>query len=1392
MDSAQPARIVRELESPVEEARLGALTQLEVITDLKVLRSVRMRASADASPQVRALAGDLLLRTACRVAGDELGKFLLSDGGSANITTLLSKGTTAVRAQAARCLSLNLSPHVPVLLARSLRHETEPFVQSCLIQALAVTGGSNAVNQILPFLQSADVRVRLSAVESLEACPDPDLTLHLLAILEDPEPRVRTVVAQMIWGQEKSEVKRAVEGALGSTEPERLRAGVYALRFFDGKKAVPRLLPLLSHPDDKVKEAAHSAMMFHARRGHPGATAALAGHPVPAGSMSMSGVSLSIAAIKGVTEITDALGGGSGGASLEERLRSGIPDDVIMALTEAISEGKRTLLPAMDRLLETVVDTGVQATLINAFGHLGSVQHAIGLTRFLKSPDHRVRANVVEALGRLLPEDSRFKLQQFLGDSNPRVRANAAVALHPLMKEGVIAALETMVHSSDLGHVRAALWAAAAIATPDAVALLGRAMEMEDPEIRKRALQALRVLAPVVDEAAVILAERQALPPVEPVAPPAVVAAVKLAESGEHRLGDLLPAGLPAMSGSPVVQGAPSALDPFQVLQVRGAASSLLFELKHQSPGSRIAAARKFAATGDPSLIPSLIELLRDPDPNVRRSAREAMRELLRAVSTRGLSVDGSLPRSIAAQLDKGWPDAQPALAGMLEASVMAGMEPLAKVLATRLPREENPLLKAQMVTMLALLGDETHVGAIESHCRDADSRVRANAVEALALLSDQTVLQKVAFRALEDQDPRVRAAGLMAAESLGRGSLSHHLEVMLSSTSEWERAAGVQALRLLVLPERFDLMATTFAKEPAEKLAVILANLLALEMLSGKAAEGARLLEELSVEKRELLETHLARIRGREMAEAGDQAGPMADVQDLVKAERDGTLSPDRIRRELESTPDGAAVGLLLKAGDREELPDLDEMILERLKSSDRRIRLAIAETVGELKTIEMAEILRVLVRDEDPEVAQRAVDWFAGLDSSRTRPAVLALLGSDQPWALRRGFDYIERRGKEEGLPLLLESLEKSPIPALMDSAGRLLARWGDKDTLEKLARIYRDAEARRRPVLGQLGQVLANRLGESTGPFDARVKASGVRRVLPADPVAESMVGSLGTVVNSLRLSQRLTQHAEEVAGKIAGLTPNQRVGAGVGAALLLAIFLWPSQWPGAGDPTGPAPVGPKPSSAPVSALTFTSPTAASRTAVFERPASSVATYELKLEDVEENLRLAFAAKGIKSQAVLHMMALDRFHIDYRKAIALAREAAKNKQFEEAYSILEQAMGELAEEHISGRIALARTMIEIARDNSRWDLVDQYREVLAALRDSLLAMVVNAAREGDLPEEEIKNVLDRVEKNKENKLRAAAAVDWLSGRKTGADAPEDAQTIDYSGFEDEFKEK
>jgi hypothetical protein len=152
---------------------------------------------------------------------------------------------------------------------------------------------------------------------------------------------------------------------------------------------------------------------------------------------------------------------------------------------------------------------------------------------------------------------------------------------------------------------------------------------------------------------------------------------------------------------------------------------------------------------------------------------------------------------------------------------------------------------------------------------------------------------------------------------------------------------------------------------------------------------------------------------------------------------------------------------------------------------------------------------------------------------------------------------------------------------------------------------------------------------------------------------------------------------------------------------------------------------------------------------------------------------------------------MMALDRFHIDYRKAIALARESAKAGQFEDAYATLEQAMGELSESHLAGRMALARTMVEIARDASRWDLVDQYRAVIAQLRESLVAMLVEAARSGELPEEEIKTVLDRVVKSKENQARAAQAGAWLSGRQSGSEAAEDASTIDYEGFEDEFKE-
>lgn len=174
------------------------------------------------------------------------------------------------------------------------------------------------------------------------------------------------------------------------------------------------------------------------------------------------------------------------------------------------------------------------------------------------------------------------------------------------------------------------------------------------------------------------------------------------------------------------------------------------------------------------------------------------------------------------------------------------------------------------------------------------------------------------------------------------------------------------------------------------------------------------------------------------------------------------------------------------------------------------------------------------------------------------------------------------------------------------------------------------------------------------------------------------------------------------------------------------------------------------------APVSAPVFTPP----------------AYHPPSVEEVEDNLKLAYAHRGITSKAILHVMALDWMQPGYKQAINEAKLLAEKKQFDEALRVLEASLAQLDPDAITGRVALLQTMDAIMRRAERWDKIDDVRKQIETLREQTITMVLKAAKEGGVREAEVKKIMDELEHRRSEQAATDRAADWLSGRRLAED--------------------
>lgn len=1309
-------QLLKDLESPLEDVRMSALRGLENIPSLAILRAVRRVATTDPSVSLRFEARRFLTAAAEKLPEeDEPPSESRAASPVERFRALLADPDPGMRVKVIRTLVGNLDPAVPELLASVLPQERDPFVVCALLQALSATGDRKVVKLITPYLKDPEARVRASAVEALEAIGDVAVLVRLMPMLSDPHHRVRAVVARAMRAQEREAVLRCVDEMLEAADDRAVRSAAYVLRFFDEETAVPRLSEKLGNPSEETRKMALASLMHLSRKGsvRAGQVLARTRETPPAGSV-LGPLETHAPPIA---------------TPLEERLDSGDGETIVQTVLESVRLGRDDLMPRLRALLASEPEPRVQATLVSAAGRLGAPVDVNALAPFLAAADPRLRANAVESIGLLAAGRSAELLAPMLADPGNRARANAIVALSSCPEVDVIPHLRMMAADGNPAFAASAVWAASTLASPQSIQVLAELRAHPDPAVAQSARNALSTLAPVMREAAETLDSSSA--------PPADTGSAPLAESKLQRL---------------------------------------LFDLRHDAPEVRAATVRRIATVRDPKLLGAVRDLLRDDDPTVRRTAREAMRALLQ-----GLASAERDPWELAKfeqQLGGGEEEVRRSLDRVLDVAMRCGTQPTAEALARRLPLEEHPFARAGIISSLALIGDASNIQLIQAFVRDPDARVRANAVDALELAGSEEDLL-AAVTCLLDSDPRVRAAAIRAAAAIDKEVFLGHLRGMLASQTIADRAAGLYVARTTTMPERFELLREHFVSETQPKLYETCADALARELTAGRPDELRRLMAQLPEgNKKTYLQQAVQNIsqpltvealaqeavKQKESPALAELSSPYSRIMDMKRL---GELSGQAVRDALARESDPLSISFLLETAAEMKLPDVIELAQPFMKSRDRRVRLAAVEALGKLKSADAVESIAALVRDRDAEVSKRALDQLERLGPGAAMQGVRALLESGQPWAMRRGLELLESTGnREAAMPLVFEILARGGNPGVVEPLSRIVLAWGDADTLEKLAALYQRAPANSRPFLLELGTELSRQLGTPPETFSARFPAELAPQATSEPPP----------------LPSRIRPRASSAAPPGFALESKHLA---AGGALLAALFvvglvaLWPRERPREtagvdfGGPVTPAP--------PESRIVFQTTTRRQTQADFPSYSGGgggaiETTPEATLAEIEDRMAIALAPQGIKSKPIIHLMALDYHQDSYRYDIARARDTMKAGAADAALQILETALAQLEPEHLAGRLAVLLALEETCRRARRFERMHEWRTPIKEIERKLFELCAQAGRESGIPEDKIRAALAAFDERDKAKGQLRAASDFFSGAKLAETPDED----------------
>lgn len=148
---------------------------------------------------------------------------------------------------------------LPLLLER-LEVEDHPFVISKLTKVAGFLGGRVALQQLVPFLDHEDARVRANTVEGMVDIPGDEKYRYLVPLIEDPSPRVQGNVAVALQGIGAEEFASLVSRMVRSPEAGTRRSALYVLGQLPPSATFAHLCDLTRDDEPDLRRAAVAAL----------------------------------------------------------------------------------------------------------------------------------------------------------------------------------------------------------------------------------------------------------------------------------------------------------------------------------------------------------------------------------------------------------------------------------------------------------------------------------------------------------------------------------------------------------------------------------------------------------------------------------------------------------------------------------------------------------------------------------------------------------------------------------------------------------------------------------------------------------------------------------------------------------------------------------------------------------------------------------------------------------------------------------------------------------------------------------------------------------------------------------------------------------------------------
>jgi HEAT repeat protein len=384
----------------------------------------------------------------------------------------------------------------------------------------------------------------------------------------------------------------------------------------------------------------------------------------------------------------------------------------------------------------------------------------------------------------------------------------------------------------------------------------------------------------------------------------------------------------------------------------------------------------------------------------------------------------------------------------VIQLAINKNMSVITDAFVEQLACEKSPEVTSALLIAIGKLGDDSKIKAIAPFLNSENSRVRANAIEALEYIGSTKIYPYVILK-IEDPDNRVRSNAAKALKKLDSVTALRILKAMLASSNIAMQASAAYVMRFVIDEANIELLAPLLKSthEPVRDNAII-----ALTKYKENGLKRAgELLKNIGTiqtslkgpfEKDSIIEKTVE----DKLVEKLKSADCAVRIEAVNESMQKGGLGFAKVLLDhLKIERDNKAVATILISLGRLQYKDAIEEVVKFLKSRDARCRANAVEAIRLIGVKDALKELGAYLKDKNNRVKANAVIALNNEDGFDLFTPLSEMAESGEELMQKSAIYAIMEIGRHQFYGFLL-ILEKSPFKEVASRAKECIKKLTD----------------------------------------------------------------------------------------------------------------------------------------------------------------------------------------------------------------------------------------------------------------------------------------------------------------------------------------------------------